>query len=75
MRGTHWGKGTLGLQAAVPKRPYKRPYVFIYCHLTRVSRGSVDVNNEQKLERGVVRKQCGLTSGTVGHFSRGTHKK
>jgi len=28
MRGTHWGKGTIGLQAAVPKRPHTRPLTF-----------------------------------------------
>jgi len=27
MRGTHWGKGTIGLQAAVPKRPHTRPFL------------------------------------------------
>jgi hypothetical protein len=27
MRGTHWGKGTIGLQAAVPKRPHTRPLI------------------------------------------------
>ena len=25
MRGTHWGKGTIGLQTAVQKRPHTRP--------------------------------------------------
>jgi len=28
MRVTHWGKGTIGLQAAVPKRPHTRPLTF-----------------------------------------------
>ena len=28
MRGTHWGKGTIGVQAAVPKRPHTRPLTF-----------------------------------------------
>jgi len=27
MRGTHWGKGTIGLQAAVPKRLHTLPSV------------------------------------------------
>jgi len=26
MKGTHWGKGTIVLQAAVPKRPHMRPF-------------------------------------------------
>ena len=29
MRVTHWGKGTIGLQAAVPKKPHKRPLTFL----------------------------------------------
>jgi len=28
MKGTYWGKGTIGLQAAVPKRPHRRPLTF-----------------------------------------------
>ena len=28
MRGTQWGKGTIGLQAVVPKRPHTRPFIF-----------------------------------------------
>ena len=28
MWGTHWGKGTIGPQAAVPKRPHIRPSIF-----------------------------------------------
>ena len=28
MRGTHWGKGAIGLQAAGPKRPHTRPLTF-----------------------------------------------
>ena len=28
MRATHWGKGVIGLQAAVPKRPHTRPLTF-----------------------------------------------
>ena len=31
MRETHWGKGTIGLQAVVPKRPHMRPLTF-YLH-------------------------------------------
>jgi hypothetical protein len=34
MRGTHWGKGTIGLQSAVPERPHMRPLTFfLICHL------------------------------------------
>ena len=29
MWGTHWGKGTIGLQTAVPKKPHKRPLTFL----------------------------------------------
>ena len=32
MRGTHWGKGTIGLQAAVPKRPHTWPLTFFLNH-------------------------------------------
>ena len=30
MRGIHWGKGTIGLQAAVPKWPHTRPFTVVY---------------------------------------------
>ena len=45
MRGTHWGKGTIGLQVAVPKDPtrdlFNYFYTFISCrtliHLPTIS--------------------------------------
>ena len=30
MRGTHWGKGTIGLQAAVLKWPHTRTLTFFF---------------------------------------------
>jgi hypothetical protein len=35
MRGTHWGKGTIGLQAAVPKKPHRRPLTFNMVNIVR----------------------------------------
>ena len=35
MRGTHWGKGTISLQAAVPKRPHMWPLIF-FLHIMTV---------------------------------------
>jgi len=33
MKGTHWGKGTIGLQAAVPKGPTRDFFIFLYTYL------------------------------------------
>ena len=36
MWGTHWGKSTIGLQAAVPKRPPHATFTFYYHPLLNI---------------------------------------
>ena len=50
MRGTHWGKGTIGLQAAVPKRPHTRPLTFfLSASIMAVEKCLKNVESENKI--------------------------
>ena len=49
MRGTHWGgKGTIGLQAAVPKWPHTRPLTLTF-NFKRVTKFHTHTKQQEKL--------------------------
>ena len=60
MTGTYWGKGTIGLQAAEPKRSHTRPLTFgliinvdktkVMVHNRRLGKGETLTVEDHKIE-------------------------
>ena len=59
MRGNQWYKGTIGLQAAVPKNPHTRPLILTFLTVDRTGDSqaygeSAQLVDLETLENGVI---------------------